>query len=180
MPTVQSSLKTNDAILEVALPAEAKVYVNDNLTSTPGDLRRYVSRNLLEGEVYTYEVRAEVMRDGEVVAQTKVIDLAAGTEKRIQFDFEPVESVVTTLKLNVPENARVTLSGVETNMTGPQRVFTSNQLRKGESWSDYQVVVEYEQDGQTLRREQTIDLAAGEVRELDFEFGASTSLASAR
>jgi len=180
---IQDEAAGNDtsASLEVKLPSDAKVFVNDRLTSTPGEVRRYVSRNLKLDTTYTYEVRAELERDGEILELTQTVELRAGTQESIEFDFEESEPVLTTLTLNVPEDARVTLGGAETRASGDVREFSTNQLKSGQVWRDYVVVVSIERDGQTVTQEKMINLKAGDVQELDFEFdsqASSTQLAS--
>ncbi|MDP6446176.1 MAG: TIGR03000 domain-containing protein, partial [Pirellulaceae bacterium] len=62
------------------------------------------------------------------------------------------------------------LAGVETKLTGAVRIFRTKQLSAGQKWSDYVVRVESERNGELETREQTIDLLAGEDRELKFDF----------
>src|SRR5260221_14739421 len=75
----------------------------------------------------------------------------------------------TALKVNVPADAKVYLSGKETSTTGPIREFSTTSLSEGASWDNYSIRVV--SNGQT--KEQTISLNAGETRELTFDFGAA-------
>lgn len=167
---VNNVVKTGEAHLEVSLPEDAKVYVNDKPTSTPGDVRRYISRNLKPGTTYTYEVRAEVEREGELYQQTQVVELEAGLEKSIAFDFSASEIPVTTLTLNVPEDANVLLGGAATKARGTVREYSTSQLKSGQVWQDYTIVVQVERDGKTITQEKAIDLQGGVSQELDFDF----------
>jgi uncharacterized protein (TIGR03000 family) len=83
------------------------------------------------------------------------------------------------LTLNVPEDAEVYLSGVQTKSTGPVRNFVTSKIAKGEKWSDYHVVVTVDRDGQKLSKEQDVSLSGGDDLELSFSFD-QTELASAR
>ena len=56
--------------------------MNGQATSSTGDTRQYVSRDLTAGYNYTYEVRAEIVRDGRTVEQVKKVDLRAGEAGR--------------------------------------------------------------------------------------------------
>lgn len=76
----------------------------------------------------------------------------------------------TSLTLHVPEDAKVILAGSDTTQTGKLRKFTTSQLRAGELWTDYKVVVELSKDGQLLRQERTVNLVGGESQELTFNF----------
>ena len=74
----------------------------------------------------------------------------------------------------MPADAKVYLSGRETNATGPVREFSTTTLPEGSSWENYNVRVV--SNGQT--KEETVTIKAGETRELSFDFPAK--VASAR
>lgn len=164
-----SSSTIDDAVyLTVSVPSAAKVYVNDKLTTSTGSVRQFVSRGLVAGKSYKFEVRAElVTADGQVVTENKSLVVGAGAEEQLQFAFsETKASVNTSLTLNVPEGAKVTLAGNTTKASGAQRVFQSSHLQLGQAWDDY--VVEVEHDGQVKR--QSIRLIGGDQLELSFDF----------
>ncbi len=109
-----TSLGPDDMQLLVSVPENARIYINDKPTATPGRERQYVSRNLIPGLRYTYRVRAEVTRGGRTLSQTKVVGAKAGDLARLAFDF-PEEQVVgaaapkpvqTSLTLHVPADGR--------------------------------------------------------------------------
>ncbi len=159
-----------DAILSVSVPAEAKVFVNGRATTSEGTHRRYISRNLTPGYSYTYEIRAEVTRDGQKIEETKKIDLIAGATQSLAFDLQPAEAPETTLTVNVPADAKVTLAGKNTTATGAVRVYSTRALDNGKEWKNYKIEVKIEREGKTLSDEQTITLKAGDSRELHFNF----------
>ncbi|GIW93125.1 MAG: hypothetical protein KatS3mg110_1166 [Pirellulaceae bacterium] len=164
------------ALLTVSVPESARVYVNGLPTTSTGSERRYISRGLRPGMAYTYEVRAEVTVDGQTVEETKTVELRAGDTARLEFRLEPRPETVLTL--HVPEDARVTLAGHDTSATGQVRVFRSRALAPGQTWENYRVRVSVERDGRTLVKEETLTLRAGEQRELQFDFGPATAVAS--
>jgi len=167
-------LRRTDGMLIVEVPAEAKVYVNDRLTSTPGAIREYVSRNLARGYNYTYEVRAEMEVDGKTVSESKKVDLRAGQHVKLAFDFAtPSDEVETSVTVKVPADAKVNLGGNDTKATGEKRTFRTSAIRKGGEWKDYKIVVTANVDGVEVTKEQTFDLLAGENKELDFDFAAA-------
>jgi uncharacterized protein (TIGR03000 family) len=161
--------RADSGVLTVNVPADAKVFVNGKATSSTGSQRHFVSRGLRSGFKYAYQVRVEVVRDGRTVEDAKSVELRAGENSRLAFNMSPAEELTTTLTLKVPENAKVTLAGAETSSTGSVRTFSTTQLAKGQSWSDYVVAVSWEQDGETVVKEEAITLAAGESRTLEFE-----------
>jgi uncharacterized protein (TIGR03000 family) len=165
-------------LLSVHVPAEAKVFVNDLATRSTGNDRRYLSRGLTSNREYTYTVRAEIERDGKLLTETKVIKVQGGQASDVSFTFEDAQEAVaskplrTALILNVPADAKVFLAGKETVSTGPVREFATTRLVAGDAWKDYTVRVEIERGGRTLTKEETISVAAGESRELNFNFDA--------
>jgi uncharacterized protein (TIGR03000 family) len=165
-----ASTGTTNAILTVDVPDDAKVFVNDLATTSTGSQRRYVSRNLQAGYSYTYKVRAEVVRNGEKVEETKVVDLRSGKNTSLAFKLEPTASVVTTVTLNVPADAKVILAGSETTSTGAVRVFSTKTLPRGEVWSDYKIAVSVDRNGQTMSKEKVVTLKAGDAPTFSFDF----------
>ena len=156
------------------VPSDARVYVNGVQTKSVGSERSYVSRGLQGGFNYTYEVRAEVERDGKKVEETKMVSLTAGRTARVAFALEASEAAPsTTLTLNVPADAKVFLAGSETTSSGLVREFTTTKLAAGQSWDNYTIRVTFEQDGQTISREKTITLSAGDNQVVSFDAEAA-------
>lgn len=170
MPEGQENASDKTALLSVTVPNDAVVYVNGYRTKSTGELRRFLSTGLNRGDQYAYEIRAVVDRDGHLAAATRKVTLGAGGRATVAFsDADLVsESQLTTLTLHVPEDAQVSLAGVETNMTGSTRVFKTDRLASGKSWKDYTVRVTVIRDGKEITREKTTDIRAGENREMSF------------
>ncbi len=168
----------NGTILTVIVPEDAKVYMNGQLTKTPGTHRQYISRGLQSGQRYTYEVQAIVNRGGQALRDTQVIQVRAGQTAQVAFQFagaratqlsESAEAVRTTLTLQVPEDAQVVLAGNPTGATGAIRRYTTTGLAQGEKWEDYRVLVTAVRKGQTVTQERTIRLTGGESKLLQFQ-----------
>jgi uncharacterized protein (TIGR03000 family) len=169
---------TDTALLNLQVPSEAVVYVNGRRTTTPGSLRRYISRNLKAGRDYTYEVRAEIERDGKTLSRTRVIQLTAGDNKTFEMDFDNQQQLVTSVTLFVPDDAEVTMGGVKTSARGPMRYFSTSKLQDGDSWESYRVLVTVERDGKQVQRERMIDVNAGDSVNLRFDFDTDTRVAT--
>ncbi len=161
---------SGDAILRVHLPEDSIVYVNGKRTQTKGTLRNYVSRQLSNGRLYPYEVKAVVVRNGQTLAQTKLVDLTAGEERSIDFDFAADAPVLTSLSLSVPADATVKLGGTETTTVGAFRYYSTKSLSGGEVWRNYKIEVSVNRDGRQLTRTKVVDLKAGESLDLSFDF----------
>lgn len=91
-PMSQRQVAPDALVLAVHVPADARVYVNDELTANDGALRYFNSVGLEPGEAYVYRVRAEVVRDGKVLSETKVARVGAGKSADLQFGLEGGES----------------------------------------------------------------------------------------
>lgn len=164
---VTSSTK---ASLTVSVPADARVYINGRATSSTGTMRQYASPNLSQGKTYTYEVRAEANRGGQVVKQTETVQLRAGETRNLAFRLDQPRAVETGLTLNVPEDAVVVLAGEATTATGSLRTYKTAHLNAGQEWSNYAVQVSVVRNGQTLKQEKTISLVGGRQESLRFTF----------
>lgn len=73
------------ARLIVEVPANAKVFLNDQPTRSTSTVRSYLTPPLQTDETYFYVVRIETEIDGAPVSQTKRILLHVGEEVRTRF-----------------------------------------------------------------------------------------------
>ena len=81
--------RENSGLLIVWVPYEAKVTVNGLPTRSKGSRRTFVSYGLKPGFSYKYVVRAEIVRDGQVVEDVRTVILAAGDRQALAFGFNP-------------------------------------------------------------------------------------------
>ena len=89
IPGATSYVPTSEdsALLSIWVPAEAKVTINGLATRSSGSRRQYVSYGLQPGFSYKYEVRAQIVRDGQVVEESRTISLTAGQRGAVAFGF---------------------------------------------------------------------------------------------
>jgi uncharacterized protein (TIGR03000 family) len=73
------------ARLIVSLPAEAKLYVDDQPIAGATAVRTFRTPQLASGQTYYYDLKAEVTRDGKPVTQTRRVVLRAGEVIRADF-----------------------------------------------------------------------------------------------
>jgi uncharacterized protein (TIGR03000 family) len=73
----------------------------------------------------------------------------------------------SSIKVTLPENAKVYVNDAPTTSTGTERSYLSRGLRRGMTYT-YEIRVEYEQDGQTVSEDQLVKLSAGETVSLSF------------
>lgn len=174
---------TGNTSIKVKLPENAKVFVNDAPTTSKGAERNYVSRGLRTGMTYSYNIRVEYEKDGETVKDSKQVKLGAGQTVSLTFgqaeeavaETQTVEPVKTEVKVEVPEDARVFLSGSPTKQTGKQRTFVSTQLAADQQWKDYTIRVEVDRDGQMQVREKNLTVKGGGSYELAFNFDSTAT-----
>ncbi len=174
-----SNSRSDDSVkLNVSVPESAKVYVNDRLTTSTGEVRQFVSRGLESGRSYRFEIRAEMIDNGNIVTDTQSVIVTAGAQENVRFAMASAPKadakVDTAVVLNVPENAEVTLAGNQTQVKGATRVFKTSQLKAGDVWDDYVIQVKVGEQVKT----QSIRLIAGDKLELSFDFDDTNRLAA--
>jgi uncharacterized protein (TIGR03000 family) len=83
-------------VLYVKVPAAARVYINDLLTKTTGEMRRYAMPGLAAGATYKYQVRVELPGVEQPLEETQSVILSAGTEQQLTFDMSPATAGIAT------------------------------------------------------------------------------------
>ena len=81
-PTVQ---QTGRATVVIRLPADARLYADDAPLRLSGPERKFTTPDLPANLEYTYRLRAEYDRDGEVVSVTKKVTVRAGGAVAVDF-----------------------------------------------------------------------------------------------
>jgi uncharacterized protein (TIGR03000 family) len=82
------------ATIVASVPADAKISIDDNPTSSTGANRVFSTPVLQTGMEYYYTIKGEVVRDGQTLVTTKKVAVRAGEETRISLEF-PVASVAS-------------------------------------------------------------------------------------
>jgi uncharacterized protein (TIGR03000 family) len=75
------------ATIIVSLPAEAKLLIDGNATTSTTTERVFVSPALDRGMEYYYTLKAEVVRDGKAEVRTEKVAVRAGEETRVNLQF---------------------------------------------------------------------------------------------
>jgi uncharacterized protein (TIGR03000 family) len=81
------------ARLIVEVPADAKLYIDGQQMKTTSAVRSFHTPELEPGQLYYYEVKAEVVRDGKATTQTKRVIVKAGEVIRARFPGLETEGV---------------------------------------------------------------------------------------
>src|SRR5438270_121531 len=83
----KTSLEPAPATIVVNLPAEAKLTVDGNPTTSTSDRRVFVSPALDRGMEYFYTLKAEVVRGGKTETRTEKVTVRAGEETKVDINF---------------------------------------------------------------------------------------------
>jgi uncharacterized protein (TIGR03000 family) len=79
---------TGVAYLNINVPEDAKVYLQDQLMTLTGTQRRFVTPQYLLGDERLYSVRVEVVRNGQTLSKTTQAIVAAGQEVAVSVGFD--------------------------------------------------------------------------------------------
>lgn len=74
------------ATIIVSLPADARLFVDGNATTSTSARRALVTPELAFGTTYVYTFRAEIVRDGNVQTQTQQVNVIGGQTATVQFN----------------------------------------------------------------------------------------------
>ncbi len=80
------------ATIIVNLPADAKLAIDDFVTTSTSSPRYFATPTLARGKDFTYMLKAEIQRDGRTLTTTQMVTVRAGEESRVELQF-PVASV---------------------------------------------------------------------------------------
>lgn len=90
----QASVSSNRAKVIVNMPADAKLMVEGKTVKTGEGQREFITPQLEPGSNYRYTIKAEVVRNNQVVSQSREVRVRAGETTRVSFDL-PAEGVAT-------------------------------------------------------------------------------------
>jgi uncharacterized protein (TIGR03000 family) len=80
------------ATIVVTLPADARLRVDDYLTTSTSSTRMFRSPKLPPDRAFTYTLSGEIVRDGKPVVVTREVTVRAGEQTQVTLNF-PVASV---------------------------------------------------------------------------------------
>lgn len=85
-PKEDKTSLSGKARLIVEVPADAKLYIDDQLMKTASDRRVFNTPTLDQGQAYYYILRAEITRDGKTYTDTKQVVVRSGAEVQTNFN----------------------------------------------------------------------------------------------
>jgi uncharacterized protein (TIGR03000 family) len=93
MPKPKSGETSAPATITLKVPADAKVTIDGNSTTSTSSVRVFSTPTLPVGNVYTYTFTAEVVREGKVFTTSKQVAVTPGETAEIELN----PSVITTI-----------------------------------------------------------------------------------
>jgi uncharacterized protein (TIGR03000 family) len=69
------------------LPADAKLTIDDEPTTSTSPVRRFVSPDLLPGKNYENTLKGEIFRDGKKIVAIKQVTIRAGQQASAVLEF---------------------------------------------------------------------------------------------
>ena len=75
------------ATILVNLPADARLSIDGNATTSSSDRRTFNTPVLPVGEQFQYTLRAEILRDGRNIVETQQVNVRGGEETVVDFSF---------------------------------------------------------------------------------------------
>jgi len=80
------------ATLVVSLPPEARLSIEGQPTRANSGERVFVSPPLQPGKTYSYNLKAELDRNGEKSTANQTVDVRAGQTSRVAVQFQPTDA----------------------------------------------------------------------------------------
>jgi uncharacterized protein (TIGR03000 family) len=84
---IDAPKKDTTATIIINLPADARLMVDGNATTSTTEVRTLVTPELVEGATYVYTVQAQVTREGRVMTQTQEVTVRGGETSNVLFNF---------------------------------------------------------------------------------------------
>jgi uncharacterized protein (TIGR03000 family) len=75
----------NGALVDVHVPAHARVFFDGAPTEAPGPYRRFASPPLAPNRTYTYEIRAAWTENGGTTERTRKVEVHPGQQVNVDF-----------------------------------------------------------------------------------------------
>jgi uncharacterized protein (TIGR03000 family) len=168
----EETANPNQATIIVQVPAEAKMFVDGqeaNLTSTS---RRFVTPALETGRDYYYTIKAELVREGKTLADSKHVVFRAGQTVKVDFGDMSTAKVVpqaapATVTVRLPADARLTIDGIDCPLTSATRTFDTPKLDPGQRYA-YTIKAELIREGKTRAASKKVIVEAGKKVDVDF------------
>src|SRR5262245_43165759 len=176
VPEAVATLPANRAQVVVRVPADAKLFADDQATQLTGPERVFLTPDLSTARDFQYTLKVEYAANGETKSDSKQITVRAGHRTVVEFAVPAAEKAASPVTVNLPEKAKLFVDGGEAASTGGKHTFQTPELPKGQPFV-YEFRADVEKNGQTETMTQKVTFNAGEPVVLDFTESAATRTA---
>jgi uncharacterized protein (TIGR03000 family) len=167
------------------MPAGTLLVVND--TPIPAG-PSYQTPPLEPGREYVYHFEATMVQDGQCVTKVQSVSLRAGATTRLNYEdmaspdprWTKVEEAVgapASITVRLPEDARLTVHGVECPLTSDTRAFDSPALVPGKEYF-YTLKAEVVRNGRAIAQTRRATFRSGQSITVSFDDPSEINLAA--
>lgn len=188
--------RADKASINVRVPEFADVWVVGEKTHLLGTSRDFETPDLDPGRRYLYEIRARWIEEGVVIDVTRKIGVRSGDNLRVDFhaglprtestkvaprsparertpfyvditEDVKVPPAAAMIKVHVPNNAEVWLSGEKQHQPGTVRKYMTKPLEDDKSYTA-EVRAKWKEDGLEVNQTRKVELHPGDRVTVDF------------
>jgi uncharacterized protein (TIGR03000 family) len=94
-PDKKSTEAAGPATIIVHVPADAKVTVDGEATTSTTDRRVYISPSLDAGQEFHYTLKAEFNQDGKSISVKKIVAVRAGQETEVNLNATDADAMAS-------------------------------------------------------------------------------------
>lgn len=154
------------ATVVVDLPPDSDLYVDGAKANVTSARRTIVTPPLQPGMEYAYTLKAEAVRDGKPVSQTKQVTIRAGAVTQVRFD-ALANRAPAHVTVRLPADAQLYVNNVPVAHQTATMSFDSPPLDRGKDYH-YVFRAELSQAGRTRRETQQVTVEAGKRVQVRF------------
>jgi len=169
---------TSRATVTIALPADAKLFAQGQLTALTSARREFVTPTLNVGEDYQYDLRIEYTRDGQTRRDSKTVLVRAGQTVAVDFSEVPatkMERISSRVEVILPDDAKLFVHDSARVPTTGIRECVTPELVKDAQYV-YRFRAEVTRDGKPESSTQIVSFKGGEAIRVDFSAAAMNRL----
>ena len=149
----------------VKAPLDVHITVNGVAAERTKAEQVFATPNLDAGRTYSYEFRAEAIRDGKTVTKTRKVIVKAGQQSTADFSDLALSDRPAHVTIAAPADATVTVDGVEIPATA--RSFNTPILQAGRQYY-YTVNMAMKRNGRSVNDAKRVVLEAGKDVTVNF------------
>lgn len=155
------------ATVIVDLPADADLYVDGIKANVTSARRKVVSPPLQAGLDYVYTLKAEALRDGKPVTQTKQVTIRAGAVTQVRFD-DLANRVPAHVTVRLPADAQLYVNDAPIAHQAATTSFDSPPLDRGKPYH-YVFRAELRSAGRSTSETRKVTVEAGKRVQVVFD-----------